>query len=58
MFKRIEQPPITVWAFDLGKASIGEAPREGNKFLSASTWFVPTEFSKKQTRRHCAQRVC
>jgi len=35
-----------IWAFDLGKASIGEAVREGNRFLHAASLLIPAEFAE------------
>ena len=39
----------TVWAFDLGKASIGEAVRQGNKFLHKASLLIPAEFAETKT---------
>ncbi|MCX6908403.1 MAG: hypothetical protein NTY01_10215 [Verrucomicrobia bacterium] len=36
-----------VWAFDLGKASIGEAVRDGNKFLHKASLLIPAEFARR-----------
>lgn len=33
-----------VWAFDLGKGSLGETVRTGNEFLHAASWLIPAEF--------------
>ena len=35
-----------VWAFDLGKGSIGEAVRRGNEFLHKASLLIPAEFWK------------
>lgn len=39
----------TVWAFDLGKGSIGEAVRQGNKFLHKASLLIPAELAEKKT---------
>ncbi len=36
----------TVWAFDLGKGSIGEAVRRGNQFLHKASLLIPAEFAE------------
>jgi CRISPR-associated endonuclease Csn1 len=36
----------TVWAFDLGKGSIGEAVRHGDKFLHKASLLIPAEFAE------------
>jgi hypothetical protein len=38
----------TVWAFDLGKGSIGEAVRRGNEFLHKASLLIPAEFLKNK----------
>jgi CRISPR-associated endonuclease Csn1 len=38
-----------VWAFDLGKGSIGEAVRRGNEFLHKASLLIPAEFSETKT---------
>ena len=38
-----------VWAFDLGKGSIGEAVRRGNKFLHKASLLIPAEFAETKT---------
>jgi CRISPR-associated endonuclease Csn1 len=35
----------TIWAFDLGKGSIGEAVRQGSKFLHKASLLIPAEFA-------------
>jgi CRISPR-associated endonuclease Csn1 len=43
-----------VWAFDLGKGSIGEAVRQGNAFLHKATLLIPADFAETKpaaTRR-------
>ncbi len=35
----------TVWAFDLGKGSIGEAVRQGTNFLHKASLLIPAEFA-------------
>ncbi len=37
----------TVWAFDLGKASIGEAVRQGNKFLHKASLLIPADLGRR-----------
>ncbi len=47
-----ENPSITgktVWAFDLGKASIGEAVRLDDKFLHKASLLIPAEFAETKT---------
>src|SRR5712691_135269 len=39
----------TVWAFDLGKGSIGEAVRLDNKFLHKASLLIPAEFAETKT---------
>jgi CRISPR-associated endonuclease Csn1 len=41
--------PGTIWAFDLGKASIGEAVRKGNQFLHKASLLIPSEFAGTRT---------
>ena len=43
----------TVWAFDLGIASIGEAVRKGNQFLHKASLLIPPEFA---STKDAAQR--
>ena len=38
-----------VWAFDLGKGSIGEAVRRGNAFLHKASLLIPAEFAETKT---------
>src|SRR5579872_5653521 len=38
-----------VWAFDLGKASIGEAVRQGNTFLYKASLLIPAEFAETKS---------
>jgi hypothetical protein len=38
-----------VWAFDLGKGSIGEAVRHGNEFLHKASLLIPAEFAETKT---------
>ena len=44
-------PEPTVWAFDLGKASIGEAVRVGNEFKHKASLLIPAEFAETRTAR-------
>ena len=39
----------TVWSFDLGKASIGEAVRLGNKFLHIASLLLPEDFAETKS---------
>ena len=39
----------TIWAFDLGKGSIGEAVRQGTKFLHKESLLIPAEFAETKT---------
>lgn len=39
----------TVWAFDLGKGSIGEAVRNGNTFLHKASLLIPADFAETKT---------
>ena len=45
------EPPSNdmVWAFDLGKGSIGEAVRRGNEFLHKASLLIPAEFAETKT---------
>ena len=40
-----------VWAFDLGKASIGEAVRVGTEFKHKASLLIPAEFAETRTAR-------
>lgn len=40
-----------VWAFDLGKGSIGEAVRMGTEFKHKASLLIPAEFAETQTAR-------
>jgi CRISPR-associated endonuclease Csn1 len=39
----------TIWAFDLGKGSIGEAVRRGDKFLHTASLLIPADFAETKT---------
>lgn len=39
----------TIWAFDLGKGSIGEAVRQGDRFLHKASLLIPAEFAETKT---------
>src|SRR5438552_2404053 len=39
----------TVWAFDLGKGSIGEAVRRGTEFLHKASLLIPADFAETKT---------
>jgi CRISPR-associated endonuclease Csn1 len=39
----------TIWAFDLGKGSIGEAVRCGDKFLHKASLLIPADFAETKT---------
>ncbi|HVM50258.1 MAG TPA: HNH endonuclease domain-containing protein [Candidatus Acidoferrum sp.] len=39
----------TVWAFDLGKGSIGEAVRQGTRFLHKESLLIPADFAETKT---------
>src|SRR5581483_8550722 len=41
----------TIWAFDLGKASIGEAVRRGTKFLHKASLLIPPDFAETKGAR-------
>lgn len=41
------QTKSSVWAFDLGKASIGEAVRVGNEFLHVESWLIPENIARR-----------
>ena len=45
-----------VWAFDLGKGSIGEAVRRGNEFLHKASLLIPAEFAES-SRRNCFRPI-
>src|SRR5438045_7225162 len=38
-----------IWAFDLGKASIGEAVRQNNDFLHRESLLIPEKFAETKT---------
>ena len=38
-----------IWAFDLGKGSIGETVREGNQFLHKASLLITAEFAETKT---------
>lgn len=38
-----------IWAFDLGKGSIGEAVRQGTNFLHKASLLIPAEFAETKT---------
>lgn len=42
-------PNEIVWAFDLGKGSIGEAVRQGTKFLHKASLLIPADFAETKT---------
>ena len=37
----------TIWAFDLGKGSIGEAVRQGTRFLHKASLLIPAELGRR-----------
>ncbi len=39
----------TIWAFDLGKGSIGEAVRLNNQFLHKASLLIPADFAETKT---------
>ncbi|MGA2543215.1 MAG: type II CRISPR RNA-guided endonuclease Cas9 [Verrucomicrobiota bacterium] len=39
----------TIWAFDLGTGSIGEAVRDGTKFLHKASLLIPDNFAETKT---------
>src|SRR5690349_20465786 len=41
----------TIWAFDLGKASIGEAVRRGTEFLHQASLLIPQDFASTKPAR-------
>src|SRR5437867_1424815 len=43
------EKPETIWAFDLGKASIGEAVRRGNQFLHKASLLIPPDFAETKS---------
>jgi CRISPR-associated endonuclease Csn1 len=45
----MENTDGTVWAFDLGKGSIGEAVRRGNEFLHKASLLIPADFAETKT---------
>lgn len=38
-----------IWSFDLGKASIGEAVRQGTKFLHKASLLIPPDFAETRS---------
>lgn len=50
-----------VWAFDLGKGSIGEAVRNGNVFLHKASLVparAPFHTQQNKTGEDCPRRLC
>jgi CRISPR-associated endonuclease Csn1 len=43
----MKDPRPTVWSFDIGKASLGEAVRVGGNFLHAASWLIPADFARR-----------
>ncbi len=43
--------PNHVWAFDLGKGSIGEAVRQGTVFRHKASFLIPGDFAETRTAR-------
>lgn len=41
-----------VWAFDLGKGSIGEAVRQGTEFLHKASLLIPADFAETKRGRN------
>src|SRR5579885_1651991 len=37
----------SVWAFDIGKASLGENVRQGTQLLHAESWLIPEDFARR-----------
>ena len=48
----------TIWAFDLGKGSIGEAVRQGNRFRHKASLLISDEFEQNKTAKHEVWRFC
>jgi len=48
----------TVWAFDLGKGSIGEAVGLNGKFLRKASLINPAEFGENNTGEDYPRRCC
>ena len=48
----------TIWAFDLGKGSIGEAVRQGDKFLRKASLLIPSVSGKNKTGEDEPRRFC
>jgi CRISPR-associated endonuclease Csn1 len=44
----MNEEPV-VWAFDLGKGSIGEAVRQGTNFLHKASLLIPPDFAETKT---------
>lgn len=48
---QISQPQVrlseNIWAFDLGKASIGEAVRFEHEFRHSASWLIPAELAQR-----------
>jgi hypothetical protein len=49
VLKNKPEPVEMVWAFDLGKGSIGEAVRQGTSFLHKASLLIPAEFAETKT---------
>jgi len=43
----------TVWAFDLGKGSVGEAVRQGTHLLRKESVLIPAEFAETRSAATC-----
>lgn len=37
----------SVWAFDIGKASLGESVRVGNQLVHSESWLIPEDFARR-----------
>ena len=58
MSQKFGEPSTTVWAFDLGKGSLGEAVREGNKFLHKLSLRAVAGFGNNKPGGEDPRRVC
>ncbi len=47
-----------IWAFDLGKGSIGKAARSGNVVLHKASLLITAAFAQNKTGEDCPRRSC
>lgn len=47
MTKVSSQTETCVWAFDIGKASLGESVRLGTRLVHSESWLIPEDFARR-----------